>query len=59
MVEHEGAEGESGGQESPSSVKWGLQSHLPVGLGLKEIIHESVWHRVGPIDVLINVPLAA
>lgn len=42
-----------------SSVKCGLQSHLPVGLGLKEIIPESAWHRVGPMEVLINVPLAA
>lgn len=54
----EGA-GESGRSPGVPNVKWQLPPHLPVGLGLKEIIHESACRGTGPMEVLINVPAAA
>lgn len=61
MVDRGGAGGESGGRkltdhpQGSSSVKWGLQSHVSDGFGLKEVTHGSAWHRASPMEVLRNL----
>lgn len=45
--------------EGSSSVRWQLQSSLPIGVGIKELIHETAWCRAGPVAALINIFLAA